>query len=280
MLAPIVSISWLNQHLSDGDLVVLDGSIQENISDLTPSYTDIQIKGARYFDIKNSFCAKDTDLPNMLPSPEEFTAECQKLGINSDSRIIVYDHLGIYSAPRVWWMFRAMGHANVAVLDGGLPEWAKMGLPTEALGATITTTKGNFEANYQPRLVKTSVDILDNLDKKNALVIDARSSGRFYGLIPEPRKDLKGGHVPDSLNLPYTEVLREGKFLPKEELLQLFEHLNLGDRPLIFTCGSGLTACIILLACELVLENHTSVYDGSWSEWGQLENAPITGPEA
>jgi thiosulfate/3-mercaptopyruvate sulfurtransferase len=274
MLAPIVSVAWLDQHLTDKDLIVLDASMQENISNVTSDFQGIQIKGARFFDVKNSFCAKDTDLPNMLPSPEEFTAECQKLGINADSNIIVYDNLGIYSAPRVWWMFRVMGHRNVAVLDGGLPEWSKQGLPTEHVH-TKTYDKGNFEAYYQPRLVKTSVDILENLDKKDALVIDARSAGRFYGLIPEPRKDLKGGHVPDSLNLPYTDVLRDGKFLPKEELLQLFDHLNLGNRPLIFSCGSGLTACIILLACELVLENHTSVYDGSWSEWGQLQDAPI-----
>lgn len=275
MLAPLVTPDWLKSHMNDPKLIVLDASMPENKSGQNSDLTDVQIKNARFFDLKNSFSDKENSLPNMLPNEASFTIACQDLGINADSLIVVYDNLGVYSSPRVWWMFKAMGHENIAVLDGGLPKWMKQGFPTEHI-QKLTYPKGTFSARFRPNMVKNAESILNNIDQKEALVIDARSTGRFCGSEPEPRKDLKGGHIPGSLNLPYTAVIKDGQFFPAEDLKKVFEQLQLGDRPLVFTCGSGLTACIILLASELVQKNPSAVYDGSWTEWGQLNNVPIS----
>jgi thiosulfate/3-mercaptopyruvate sulfurtransferase len=274
MISPLVSTDWLKSHLNDPNLIILDASMSENKSGKSSNLGDVQIINARFFDLKNSFSDKGNSLPNMLPEEASFTAACQDLGINADSLIIVCDNLGVYSSPRVWWMFKAMGHESVAVLDGGLPKWIEQGFPTEPIHKS-TYSKGTFSAKFRPSMVKNAAQILKNIDQNVALVIDARSAGRFCGIEPEPRKDLKGGHIPGSLNLPFTEVLKDGQFLPKEDLKLIFENLQLKDRSLVFTCGSGLTACIILLASQLVQKNTTAVYDGSWTEWGQLNDVPI-----
>ncbi len=267
-MTPLVSAAWLNEHLHDPDLVILDGTVPKIGEVGTHPLADKCIPGARFFDLNGVFSDKQTDLPHNLPTPEVFTQASRHLGINADSRIVVYDHHGIYSSPRAWWMFRAMGHANVAVLDGGLPKWIAAGLPTQAKSPSADHN-GNFTAQLNTELVADSNWMIENLQSQIAKVIDARSSGRFCGGEPEPRPGLSGGHIPNSLNLPFDQVLRDGQLLPKEELAAIFRTLELGDGPLAFTCGSGLTACIILLASELVLSNPKRVYDGSWAEWGQ-----------
>ena len=271
MQKPLVSVTWLHENFDNPDLIILDASPPNNKSNLVATFPGIQIKGARFFDMKNSFSDLENPIPNMLPSPEQFEEACRKLGINKNSKIIVYDNLGIYTSPRVWWMFRAMGHHEIAVLDGGLSAWKNAGYDCETSTKTAHSP-GNFEATYQPALVKGVENVLQNINKEKALVIDARSTGRFHGTAPEPRTNLKGGHIPKSLNLPFGQVLKEGHFLPKDELEKAFQSLNLDDRPLVFTCGSGITACVIMLASELVLDNPKAVYDGSWSEWGLLED--------
>lgn len=271
-MAPLVSVAWLHEHLHDPDLVILDGTVPKIGEVGTHPLADKCIPAARFFDLNGDFSDKQTDLPHNLPTPEVFTQASRRLGINAKSRIVVYDHHGIYSSPRAWWMFRAMGHANVAVLDGGLPKWIAEGMPTstKSLNAALD---GDFTAQLNVELVANSPWMMDNLQSQTAKVIDARSSGRFCGREPEPRPGLSGGHIPHSLNLPFDQVLRDGQFLPKEELAAVFRTLELGDGPLAFTCGSGLTACIILLACELVLPNPKRVYDGSWAEWGQANKS-------
>lgn len=275
MKSTVVSSQWLNTHFQDEDIVILDASEKENKSDLKTEYPDLQIVGARYFDTKNTFRDKSNPIPNMLPKPPDFESECRKLGIKTDSRIVIYDNLGVYNSPRVWWMFKVMGHKSVAVLDGGLPDWVNSGYKTESIKDN-SARDGNFVSNFQPHLVKVAAEVLDNVSSKNCTVIDARSSGRFHGTSPEPRADLKGGHIPNSINLPFSEVLRNGKFIAKDDLRTVVSKLNISNKPLIFSCGSGITACIILLAMELVNSNPKSIYDGSWSEWGQLDGVPIS----
>jgi thiosulfate/3-mercaptopyruvate sulfurtransferase len=270
MTNPIVSVTWLQDHLNDPELIILDARLDHNQSDLENQNPDLQIKGARLFDIKNNFSDSNNPLPNTFPSVEKFIAECQKLGVNKNSTIVVYDTLGIYSSPRAWWMFKAMGHSNVFVLNGGLPEWIKEGNPTENRQET-TYTVGDFEANLQPEFIKNKEQILENIKTKEAVLIDARSQDRFHATHEEPRAGLRSGHIPGSINVPYTELLKEGKYKSKEELTEI---LKLNDQPLLFTCGSGITACIVLLACELISDNPKAVYDGSWTEWGS-SNLPI-----
>ncbi|NKI27323.1 sulfurtransferase [Arenibacter sp. 6A1] len=271
MKDPIVSSHWLKEELNNPNLVILDASQPTNIGGITSDFDSLQIKGARFFDLKNSFSDKNSPYPNMLPSEEQFQAESRKLGINSDSIIVVYDNLGVYTSPRVWWMFKTMGHDAVFVLDGGLPQWSQDGYETEEK-IDHPSLDGNFKARIRPEMVKDFQFVKANIVDNNALVIDARSSGRFNGTAPEPRKDLRSGSIPNSVNIPYEEVLEEGKYKSKKALQKLFQERNINDQPLVFSCGSGITACIVLLASELIQENKKSVYDGSWTEWAQLEN--------
>lgn len=270
MTNSLVSVHWLQEHLHDSDLIILEARLDQNQAHLKNNYPELQIKGARVFDIKNNFSDTSNPLPNTFPSEAQFTAECQKLGINSNSIIVVYDTLGIYSSPRAWWMFKSMGHSKVFVLDGGLPEWIKEGFPTEKPHKVIYP-KGNFEANLQSELIKNKEQILENITTQKAVLIDARSSDRFFATNEEPRAGLRSGHIPGSINVPFTELQENGKFKSTSELKEI---LKLNDQPLYFTCGSGITACIVLLACELVSNNPKAVYDGSWTEWGS-SNLPI-----
>jgi len=273
-LNSIVSVDWLIENLELPNLVILDASVKKNVSGLTPEFPNLQIKGARHFDMETLFFDKESPLPNMIPSAAIFTKGCQKLGIHKNSIIVVYDNLGIYTSPRAWSMFKAMGHLNIAVLDGGLSAWKKAGLPCE-MPIIETVKSGDFEAQYQPKLVRDSTFILKNIKNKEVLILDARSEKRFDGSIPEPRENMASGHIPGSKNLSYKKVLENGKMKSKPELEKIFKTVNLEDKQLLFTCGSGITACIILLASELVAKNQKSLYDGSWSEWGQLNKFPV-----
>jgi thiosulfate/3-mercaptopyruvate sulfurtransferase len=266
----IVDCSWLNDHLLDDDLVILDASPKSNVSGLESEYAGIRIKGAVSIDIKGQFSDKHSEMPNTLLSPEEFQKAAQSLGINKRDKIVVYDNLGIYSSPRVWWMFKAMGHEAIAVLDGGLPEWINQGYATEKI-EDLDILPGDFVAELNQSMVKYIEDVVSNIESKEYSVLDARSLGRFAGTAPEPRKGLSSGHVPRSQSLPFKDVLDGGKMKSKSELKKIFESKISGDEPIIFSCGSGLTACITLLAADQVLDNEKSVYDGSWTEWAQKQ---------
>lgn len=270
----IVSAKWLYNNLNDPNLIILDASQTENKSGLKSEFEGWQLPNARFFDLKNVFSKKDTDMPNMLPNPKEFEAAARKLGIYNSSKIVVYDNLGIYTSPRVWWMFKTMGHKNIAVLNGGLPYWVKNGFESVAIKHKKYVS-GDFKVNFNPQLVNSLQDIKTNLSTKTALLIDARSKGRFNGTTPDPRPTLKSGHIPNSINLFYTEVLNEGKLKSKPKLKQLFREIKLDNNPLIFSCGSGITACILHLAAEQVLKNKKSVFDGSWTEWASSCKNPI-----
>jgi len=270
MIETLVSSEWLMDNISDPDLIILDASLQENKAGLKVNLDTVQIVNARKFDIKNVFSDANSNYPNTLLSPDVFEIECRKLGINKTSKLVVYDNLGVYSSPRVWWMFKVMGYETIAVLDGGLQDWLAKGGEIESFEKQ-QFLKGSFEVNFQEEQIRNFEFVSKNLKSQNTLVIDARSADRFNGIIPEPRKGLRSGNIPNSINIPFLEVLEKGKFKSKKELRTLFSGFDIKNTPLIFSCGSGLTACIVLLASELVLENEKAVYDGSWTEWGQLK---------
>lgn len=263
MTGPIVSAEWLNKHIKDDDLVILDAS-QKITAD------NVAITGARYFDIKIEFSA-ESEFPNTFPSVEQFETGCQKLGIDKDNKIVIYDNKGVFSSPRVWWMFKTMGHQNVAVLDGGLPDWLANGFETET-GFDSEFEQGDFITNFDAVHVKDYDFVCENINNQKELLIDARSTGRFDGTAPELREGLRSGNIPNSINIPYTEVLENGKFKSVAQLNEVFADLKAAKKPFVFTCGSGITACIILLASELVMEHSSSVYDGSWTEFAILQD--------
>jgi thiosulfate/3-mercaptopyruvate sulfurtransferase len=266
----LVSVQWLADHLNARNLVILDASMKP----VTPVPGDSAqeetsyIKGARRFDFDTEIRDKNTDLPHTMPSPEFFTEEMQKLGINKDSAIVIYDYVGVYSSPRAWWMFRAMGHGQVAVVDGGLPAWKKAGFACEDQPEKIAEHRGDFVSRPQDGLFCDSAHVLDALSDPRFAVLDARSEGRFKGVEPEPRAGLRSGHMPNSINLPFAHVVVDGFVLPGKKLDSVFSKLVNKEQKLIFSCGSGVTACITALAAELTGYSNITVYDGSWSEWG------------
>jgi thiosulfate/3-mercaptopyruvate sulfurtransferase len=269
----LVSSEWLNEHLNDPNLIILDASEETNVAGKKVEFEGLQIKGARYFDLEKKFSDTTSKLPHTFPSTEQFEKESQKLGINNNSVIVVYDNIGIYTSPRVWWMYKIMGHKQIYVLDGGLSDWVKKGFETEKQERR-NYSKGNFKARLASGHIDTKEDMLENLHSKKKIVIDARSAGRFNGTAPEPRDWVENGHIPGSLNLPFDSLIEGGKYKSKEEIKKLFKALKIEDQPLSFVCGSGLTSCILLLASELIQDNPLSVYDGSWTEWGSNKALP------
>jgi thiosulfate/3-mercaptopyruvate sulfurtransferase len=267
MTNPIVTAQWLNQHLNDDNLIILDASQKHNED-------SVYIKNTRIFDIKNVFSDTKSPYPNTFPDANQFENECRNLGVNNDSIIVVYDNVNIFSSPRVWWLFNTMGFKNIAVLDGGLPEWIAQDFDTVAQPSN-NFSKGNFTAKLNAKNIKYKEELLQNIDTKKAIVLDARAKGRFDGTTPEPREGLSSGHIPNAINLPYKELLENGKFKSKAALKTIFDNLNLGNSPIIYSCGSGITACILHLAHSLVSNNDKAIYDGSWTEWCQQPNYPI-----
>ena len=262
----LVSSEWLNDTINNRDLVILDASQKTNLTKADIAFENIQIKNARSFNLKENFSDTTSSLPNMLPSPRKFEKEARILGINNSSILVIYDDLGVYFSPRVWWMFKTMGHQKVYVLNGGLTDWISKGFNVEPK-TRKSYILGNFVASFNSKAVKSLDAIKKNIELKDAILIDARSNKRFEGIAPEPRKEIPSGSIKNALNIPYETVLKNGYYKNKEDLIAIFKEKNIDNRPLIFSCGSGVTACIILLAGELVLKNQKSVYDGSWTEW-------------
>jgi len=266
MESNIVNSNWLYQHLDHQSFILLDASTASNVSGINVDPETKRIKHSRFFDLKKKFSKPNTRFPNMLPSIDQFEVECQNLGINRNNQIIVYDNVGIYNSPRVWWMFKTMGHDNIKVLNGGLPDWIKSGYEIEE-PEIKSHQKGDFVVQFNNQRVKDFDFIMSNSKSGKELVFDARSIGRFNGTSPEPREGINNGAISFSVNLPFQDVLENGKLKSKQELAHLFNSVVSKDDPLIFSCGSGLTACIIHLAAAEVLENEMAVYDGSWTEW-------------
>lgn len=276
---PLVSAEWLQQHLGSSTLCVLDASyfLPTVDRDADEEFLQAHIPGAIRFDI-DQIKDPDPSLPHMLPSTSQFDEATREMGIGADSQIVVYDSLGLFSAARVWWMFRYFGHQQVSVLDGGLLAW-------KALGGQIQTgqAKPGHHSVIPLKSMADSASVVcaqalsEEIQNMACQVIDARSRERFQGRAPELRKDLRSGHIPSSLNLHYASLLEPdtGKFRSKAALAAAFDALPLAAKPLVVSCGSGVTACILALALEILGRPQPRLYDGSWTEWGSRPELPV-----
>lgn len=261
---PIVSVLWLHDNLEAENLMVLDGTINKVLDESSQ-----QIPDARLFDIKKKFSDTTAEFPSTFPSEEQFQQSARELGINKNSAIVVYDDKGIYSSARVWWLFKAFGFENVAVLDGGFPEWKKVGFSTEYMKPYFGKL-GDFETNFKPNLMVFFDGVSLASETKSHTIIDARSEGRFKCLEPEPRAGLRMGTIPNSVNLPFEDLLENNQFIEKEHIETKFLKLAKKEDSIIFSCGSGLTACVLALGATMSGYKNIAVYDGSWTEWGSL----------
>ncbi len=282
----IVSVSWLSQHIDDPEIVILDATMKKKPTGEDVNHPSVYIPGAREFNFDTEICDHAAILPHMLPTPEQFEVFAQKLGIDQNTLVVCYDAIGVFSAPRAWWMFKIMGHQRVVVVNGGLPAWQSLGLPVQD-SISSANLIGDFKSEFLPDNVCCVEQVLDHIKQPSTQIIDARSSARFYGTEEEPRRNCRGGHIPGSSSLPFTELLENGQFRKKEELFLCFSRVIEEEKErLIFSCGSGVTACVLALAADEIkselIENKKlsktaclSVYDGSWSEWGTNTELPI-----
>lgn len=275
--SPLVSVDWLNEQLGHRDLVVLDGSwfMPAVARDGKSEWLQERIPGARYFDFDREICDQNSTLPHMMPGESDFQKSVRLLGINQNSAIVVYDSSGIFSSPRVWWMFKAMGFNNIAVLDGGLPAWKEKEYVLAKGEQSAQIAVGNFIASYQSELICDAGEVLLATQDKLQTIIDARPQARFSGQAAEPRAGVRSGHMPNAKNLPSSAVLSALKMQEAEQLAMIFEALAPKDQRVIFSCGSGVTACILALGATLAGYTNLSVYDGSWSEWGSAVDLPV-----
>lgn len=270
-----VSTQWLADHLEDPSVVVLDGSwhMPNAARNAQAEYLSGHIPGAVFFDI-DGIADTSTDLPHMLPAPIDFAHMVGALGISDTMCIVIYDELGLFSAPRVWWTFKAMGAQDVRILAGGGPKWRAEKRPTET--GLVSRPKQIFEVNFNPDRVADIETVRDRSRDGEAQIADARPAPRFHAEVPEPRAGLRSGHIPQSLNIPVSLLTEAGQMKSQTELRQLFAERGLKlEEPIITSCGSGITAATLALALELAGAEDVAVYDGSWTEWGGRKDTEI-----
>ncbi len=272
----LVSTQWLAAHLKDPDLRVLDASWYLPGSERDPfaEYQRAHIPGARFFDL-DDVSDHRSDLPHMVPPVEKFMSRMRAIGVGDGHQIVVYDGSGLFSAPRVWWLFKLMGQMDIAVLDGGFPKWQAEGHPVEDLPPILRDR--HMMVRRQNHMVKdvTQVSAASKLGESE--IVDARSPGRFYGKDPEPRPGLRAGHIPGSKNVFYKDLLKADDTMKSpDEMRQVFVEAGVDlDKPVITSCGSGVTAAILSLGLTRMGKTDHSLYDGSWTEWGMFPTLPI-----
>lgn len=277
----IVETDWLADHLDAPDLVIFDGSwhLPTAGRDARAEYNAEHIPGALFFDI-DDLTDEKSSLPHMLPSSVKFASRMKKMGIGDGMRIVVYDTYGLFSAARVWWTFRAMGHNDVAVLNGGFRKWKAEGRAIEDM-PPLQRTSRHFTPHVNSELIRDMDDMKDYVEKGRMQIVDARPAGRFEGTEPEPRPGLRGGHMPGARNVPSAAILNpDGTLKSRDELIALFKAAGINPAdPVVTTCGSGVTAAMLSLALAVAGQTNAAVYDGSWAEWGQDNGLPVaTGP--
>lgn len=277
----LVSTEWLAEHLKDPDLRIIDATwfMPNEDRDALAEYKAGHIPGTRFFDI-DEISDQRSQLPHMVPSVEKFMSRMRKMGIGDGHQVVVYDAHGLFSAARVWWMFRLMGQMNIAVLDGGLPKWRAEGHPVETTRPLIRDRHMTVTRHNQ--LVKDVTQVASASKLGDHVIVDARAPDRFTGEAEEPRMGMRRGHIPNSRNVFYRDLLNpDGTLHSPDVLRDVFRKAGVNlDKPAILSCGSGVTACILALAMERIGKTDHAVYDGSWSEWGTYQDLPIATGDA
>ena len=277
----LVSTEWLHAHLKDPDLRILDGSyyLLQMARDPRAEYDAAHIPGARFFDI-DDVADHGSDLPHMVPPIEKFMSRMRAMGVGDGHQVVVYDGMGLFSAARVWWLFKLMGQNNIAVLDGGFPKWQAEGRPVDDLPPIIRDR--HMTVRRQNHMVKDVTQVSAASKLGDYEIIDARSPGRFRGEEPEPRAGLRPGHIPGSKNVCFKDLLNADQTMKNPvEIRQIFQSAGVDfDKPAITTCGSGVTAAVLSLGLQRIGKTDHSLYDGSWSEWGMFPTVPVATGDA
>ncbi|MBU4529735.1 MAG: 3-mercaptopyruvate sulfurtransferase [Hoeflea sp.] len=277
----VVSFDWLKDRIGQPDLKLVDASwyLPAQNRNGEAEYRTARIPGAVYFDL-DRIVDPNSSLPHTLPDAETFARAAGDLGLKETDTIVVYDGPGMFSAPRVWWMLRIFGAGNTYVLDGGFDAWRHQGLPVET-GDPAPPAPATFNASVNPAAVSSFEHMRAIVSDATAQIADARGPGRFTGTEPEPREGMRSGHMPGALNVPFVNLLDGGKLKPLSELRQVLESSGLDlDKPVVTSCGSGVTAAVITLALQSIGHRDNTLYDGSWSEWGGRDDTPIATGEA
>ena len=277
----LVSTDWLAAHMKDPDLRILDAStyLPGVDRDGRTEYDAVHIPWARFFDIDDVSDGR-SDLPHMVPPIEKFMSRVRAMGVGDGHQIVVYDGSGLFSAARVWWLFRLMGQNNIAVLDGGLPKWIAEGREVEDLAPVIRDR--HMTVRFQNQMVRDVTQVSSASKLGTSQIVDARAAARFRGEAPEPREGLRSGHIPNSRNVPFTDLLNDDKTMKTpDQTRAIFESAGVDlKKPIITTCGSGVTAAVLGLALERMGHDMWSLYDGSWTEWGMFPTVPVATGEA